>query len=256
MKTLVSRMKQDWPALALLAVLLIVWEVIARAVNKASVPAVLTVLASIELNLPDIVSQVAHTLRRAAIAIGLALVTALPLGILIGRVRWLGELFEPLIDILRPLPPPTLAPLLMLFLGTGDAAKILLIYFTVSIVIVLHAIDGVRGTHPMLHTVSRMLRLNRAESLWLVDLPATLPVVITGLRLAVAAALLVSVTAEMLLSTNGIGVYLQRMQETFRIADGLAGICIIAVIGWAVNAALVQLDHRLLHWHYATTSAD
>ena len=104
------------------------------------------------------------------------------------------------------------------------------------------------------NTLPHPLRLNRREALWHVDLPATLPVVMTGIRLAVAAALLVAVTAEMLLSTDGIGVYLLRSQETFRIADGLAGIVAIACVGWAVNAAFLHIDRRLLHWHYATTA--
>jgi len=154
---------------------------------------------------------------------------------------------------LRPLPPPAIAPLVMLFAGIGDGAKITVIFYTAAFPILIHAIDGIRGTHPLLHTVSRSLRLKRSEALWWVDLPATLPVIMTGIRLAVAAALLVSVTAEMLLSTNGIGVYLLRSQETFRIADGLAGICVIAVVGWCINAGFLALDRRLLAWHYATT---
>ena len=73
------------------------------------------------------------------------------------------------------------------------------------------------------------------------------------MRLAVAAALLVSVISEMLLTTNGIGVYLLRAQENFRIADGLAGVIAVAVVGFLVNWLFQKLDRRLLAWHYATT---
>lgn len=245
---------KTWPALVFLAVILAIWELGARALASPNVPPFSVVMQALADNSSVIVPQILRTLRRALIALAIAIVTMVPLGILIGRIRWLGDLLEPIIDLLRPLPPPAIAPLVMLFAGIGDAAKITVIVYTAAFPILINAIDGIRGTHPLLHTVSRSLRLNRAEALWNVDLPATLPVVMTGIRLAVAAALLVSVTAEMLLSTDGIGVYLLRSQETFRIADGLAGICVIAAVGWAINAAFLEIDRHLLHWHHATTA--
>ena len=244
---------RSWPALLLMLLVLLAWELSARAAANPNVPSFSAVLMALSANIGSILPQVLDTLRRAAIGLALATVAMVPLGILIGRIRWLGDLLEPVIELLRPLPPPAIAPLVMLFAGIGDGAKITVIFYTAAFPILIHAIDGIRGTHPLLHTVSRSLRLTRSEALWWVDLPATLPVIMTGLRLAVAAALLVSVTAEMLLSTNGIGVYLLRSQETFRIADGLAGICVIAVVGWCINAAFLALDRRLLAWHYATT---
>lgn len=251
MKSLLDR---AWPALLLMFVILGTWELGARAAASPNVPPFSAVVNALLTNSAVILPQMLHTLRRAMLGLALATVTMIPLGILIGRIRWLGDLLEPVIDLLRPLPPPAIAPLVMLFAGVGDGAKITVIFYTAAFPILIHAIDGIRGTHPLLHTVSRSLRLRRAEALWFVDLPATLPVIMTGLRLAVAAALLVSVTAEMLLSTDGIGVYLLRSQETFRVADGLAGICVIALVGWAINTAFLEVDRRVLHWHHATTA--
>ena len=245
---------RSWPAWLLMAAVLLLWEFGARAADNPNAPPFSAVMSALIHNAGVIVPAILDTLRRALVALALAIVTMVPLGILIGRIGWLGDLLEPIIDLLRPLPPPAIAPLVMLFAGIGDAAKVTVIFYAAAFPILIHAIDGIRGTHPLLHTVSRSLRLSRSEALWSVDLPATLPVVMTGIRLAVAAALLVSVTAEMLLSTDGIGVYLLRSQETFRIADGLAGICVIAVVGWVVNAAFLRLDRRLLHWHHATTA--
>lgn len=246
--------QRSWPALALLAALLTLWELAARAAANPNVPPLSVVLQSLLTHQADIAQAILQTLRRALIGLAIAIVSMIPLGILIGRVRWLGGLLEPVIDLLRPLPPPAVIPLVMLFAGIGDAAKIAVIVYTASFPILIHAIDGIRGTHPLLHTVSRSFRLRRAQAFWLVDLPATLPQVMTGVRLASAYAFLVAVTAEMLLSTDGIGVFLLRSQETFRIADGLAALCVIAAVGWCINALLLYIDRRLLHWHYATTS--
>lgn len=248
-----SAWDRSWPALALLACLLAGWEVAARIAANPNVPPFSVVLQSIATHEATIAVAILQTLRRALIGLAIAIVTMIPLGILIGRIRWLGDLLEPVIDLLRPLPPPALIPLVMLFAGIGDAAKISVIVYTASFPILIHAIDGIRGTHPLLHTVSRSFRLRRSEAFWSVDLPATLPSIMTGLRLASAYAFLVAVTAEMLLSTDGIGVFLLRSQETFRIADGLAAITVIAAVGWCINWVLLWIDQRLLHWHYATT---
>lgn len=74
--------------------------------------------------------------------------------------------------------------------------------------------------------------------------------IVTGARLAIASSLLVSVTSEMLLATNGIGVCLQRSQETFKIDAGLAGVAFISLAGIIVNAGMQKLDQRWLFWHY------
>ncbi|MDE2364795.1 MAG: ABC transporter permease subunit, partial [Hyphomicrobiales bacterium] len=197
--------------------------------------------------------QILDTLRRAAIGLLIAAATMIPAGAAIGRVALLGEIFEPIVNMLRPLPPPAVAPIALLFAGAGDGGKIAMIVFTCAFPILIGTIDGVRANHPMLINVARSLRLSRVETLAFIDLPAALPIIMTGLRLAVAAALLVSVISEMLLTTNGIGVYLLRAQENFRIADGLAGVVAIALVGFVVNNLFVRLDRKLLAWHYATT---
>lgn len=252
-------MKTFWerggPSLILLVCILLAWELGARAAADPNIPAFSAVIRALIANDTTIMSEMLQTLRRALIGLLIAVLTMVPIGILIGRIRWLGDLLEPVIDMLRPLPPPAIVPLVMLFAGIGDAAKIIVIVYAAAFPILIHAIDGIRGTHPLLHTVSRSYRLTRYEAFWGVDLPATLPLIMTGIRLSSAFAFLVAVTAEMLLSTDGIGVFLLRSQETFRIADGLAGICVIAAVGWLLNGALLRVERRLLHWHHATTGA-
>lgn len=244
---------RSWPALLLFACVIGLWEFGAKVTGNPNIPTFSAVLEALATHSGTIALAVLQTLRRAGIGLLIAVVTMIPLGILIGRIRWLGDLLEPVIDMLRPLPSPAIIPLVMLFAGIGDTAKIVVIVYAASFPIVIQAIDGVRGTHPLLHTVSRSYRLSRFEAFWAIDLPATLPLIMTGIRLSSAFAFLVAVTSEMLLSTDGIGVFLLRSQETFHIADGLAGILVIATVGWLINALLLQADKRLLHWHYATT---
>lgn len=240
------------PFLVLSVALILTWELSARLSASVNFPPASTVMRQLVENRGVIAIELVHTLRRCALAFLFALLIGIPLGIMLGRVRWLGRYFEPLVDMLRPLPPPAIAPVVMLFAGTGDGAKIFVIGYAALFPILIHAIDGVRGLHPMYGVVSRTFGLSIRERMMLVDLPAALPVMMTGIRLAVSTALLVSVVAEMLLSTDGIGIYLFRSQEHFRIADGLAGVAVLALAGWGVNALFLWLDRRFLAWHHAT----
>lgn len=246
-------MRLNLPALCLGVVVLAAWEFGARAVGNPFFPTFSATCAALVANSGAIALQILDTLRRGAIGLAIAAVVMIPLGAAIGRIRLLGDIFEPIVNMLRPLPPPAVAPIALLFAGAADGGKIAMIVFTCSFPILIGTIDGVRANHPMLSNVARTLRLSRAETIALIDLPSALPVIMTGLRLAVAAALLVSVISEMLLTTNGIGVYLLRAQENFRIADGLAGVIAIGFVGFLVNYLFMRLDRRLLAWHYATT---
>jgi NitT/TauT family transport system permease protein len=253
---MMSKRSWDWPPIVLLVGLALSWELIPRASGTMNFPPLSEVLATIVRDGPEIAWHLMHTLRRAMTGFLLAAVTMLPLGLMIGRSRLLAQILEPVIDLLRPLPPIAIVPVVMLFAGVGDAAKISVITFAAAFPILIHAIDGVRGIHPMYSTVAKSLRLTRSEIHLLVDLRAVMPLAFTGMRLAVSNALLVAVTSEMILSTDGIGLFILHAQERFQLARGLAGILVVALSGWAINRMVQQADRRLLAWHKATTGVE
>lgn len=240
----------NWPGLILILGLLLVWEMGARSVGSPSFPPVTAVVQELTKDGAELATQMSVTLARAAAGFALALVTMLPLGIFIGRSPRFAPYVEPLIDLLRPLPPLAIVPVAMLFLGTGSSAKISVIFYSASFPLLLNAIDATRATHPLLVNVGRSIGLSRAEIMRRIDLPAAMPQIMAGVRLSVAVALLISVSAEMLLSTDGVGNYLMRAQEQFRIAAGLACIGVIALVSLAVNTAVHQVERRLLSWHH------
>lgn len=241
----------NWPGLVFTAALVLAWELAAKAVDSPSFPGLLAVLHALAQDGPDLASQMSITLGRGAAGFALALAVMLPLGIFVGRTPRIGRYIEPVIDLLRPLPPLAIVPVAMLFAGTGSAAKISVIFYSASFPILINAIDATRSTHPLLLDVGRSIGLSRAEIMRLIDLPAALPQVMSGVRLGLAVALLVSVSSEMLLSTDGMGNYLMRAQEQFRISSGLAGILVIALSSLAINTVVLRIEHRLLAWHYA-----
>ena len=229
---------------------LILWQGASLIEHSPLFPGPLQVAVAIAENLGVIVRELGLTLMRATLGVLVAAALAIPLGIVFGRIRWLGALMEPVVDMVATLPPPAIVPLVMLFAGTGDGAKIVIVTYAASIPMLMNTYEAARSRHPMLNHVARSLRLTRLETMLLIDFPSSLPMIATGVRLATASSLLVSITSEMLLATNGIGVYLQRSQENFRIDAGLAGIAFISLVGLILNALVMKLERRWLFWHY------
>lgn len=235
--------------------ILLAWQALAWRAGTPLFPGPWQVALSIWKLWPVIVGQIGYTLFRAFAGFLVAAALMIPLGILLGRLKTVGRLVEPMMDMLATLPPPAVVPIVMLFAGTGDIAKIVIIAYAAAVPLIMNTYEASKGLHVMANQVARSLRLTRLETMLHIDLPASLPMIATGLRLAIASALLVSVTSEMLLATNGIGVFIQRQQENFQIAGGLAAIAFISVIGLIINDLVFQLEKRWLFWHYRSSES-
>jgi NitT/TauT family transport system permease protein len=244
-----------WPdpwSLFSIALVLGVWQLAAWRHATVLFPGPWETALAIGQNWPTIIAEIGNTLRRAFSAFCLSALAMVPFGIACGRLRPLGLIVDPILEFLVTIPPPAVIPIVMILAGTGDAAKIAVISYAMIPGILITTIETVRQAPPMLDRVGRSLRLGRLESMALIDLPAAFPGIVTGFRLAISASLLVTITSEMLLSTNGIGAFVQRSQESFYVASGLAGIVAIAFVGLLLNTGLRLVEERLLFWHYRT----
>ena len=251
--TQAKRWNDIW-SLAVPAAILVAWQLGSVIYATPLFPGPIKVAYAIAQNFNVIVSQLGFTLIRAVVGFAVAVVLMIPLGIFLGRVRIVGRILEPIMDMLATLPPPAIVPLVMLFAGTGDWAKIVIIAYAASVPLLMNTYEASHSIHPMMSRVAKSLQMTRFETMRLIDLPSSLPMIATGARLAIASSLLVSITSEMLLSTNGIGTYLQRSQETFKIDAGLAGIAFISLVGIIINALVFRLEKRWLFWHYRKVS--
>jgi NitT/TauT family transport system permease protein len=247
--TQAKRWNDMW-SLAVPVAILLAWQLGSLFYATPLFPGPLKVALAIGKNFDVIISQLGFTVMRAAIGFALAVVLMVPLGIFLGRVRIVGRILEPIMDMLATLPPPAVVPLVMLFAGTGDGAKIVIIAYAASVPLLMNTYEASHSIHPMMSKLAKSLQMTRFETMRMIDLPSSLPMIATGARLAIASSLLVSITSEMLLSTNGIGTYLQRSQETFKIDAGLAGIAFISLVGIIINAIAFRLEKRWLFWHY------
>jgi len=181
----------------------------------------------------------------------LAVAVMVPLGIAMGLFGPVYNLFEPLTELLRPLPPPAIIPVIMLFLGIGEAMKVVVIFFACSFPILINTMDGVRAVEPLLVDTAKTYGRNRYEVILQVILPASLHQIFAGWRIALPIALIVCIVAEMVGSLDGIGRFILVMQRNFNIPEMYAGSLLVAITGYVLNALLAYLNRTLIGWHRA-----
>lgn len=233
-----------------LAVLL---EVISRAglVSPLYFPPVSRILVSFfHLTATGVLpAEICHSFIRMSAGYFLAVLLMLPLGVWMGVSRGAYNLCEPLLELLRPLPPPVIVPVAMLFLGIGNSMKIFVVFFACAFPIVINTIDGVRSVHPVLYHTGRTYGLKRHQLILKVVLPAATPQIMAGLRTSLPISLIVTILAEMVGSSNGIGHYILRMQRTFDIPEMYAGIFMLGMVGYLLNRGFLEIDRVFLAWH-------
>ncbi|WP_138422622.1 ABC transporter permease [Maritimibacter alexandrii] len=240
----------NWPGIIFILLILVVWEVWAMIADSFYFPRASAVAMTIVEDWSNLWAATLDTLRRAAIGFLIALVTMLPLGIVLGRIRVLGEIVEPVLEFFRPLPPIAVVPLAIMLLGIGDAAKLVVVVWGASFPIVINTIDAVKVQDPMQARLARSLRLTTWERMTMIDLPAALPRIFAGIKLGITVALLLTVVSEIIVSTNGLGDYLRIAQSDFSMTRVMTALIVIAIVSVIVNGATNWANRRLLDWHY------
>jgi len=198
--------------------------------------------------------QIVFSMKRALAGYFLAAAVFIPLGIVMGLYRPAHRLLEVIIEMLRPVPPPVIIPVAMLIFGLGDEMKIFVIFFSCAWPILLNTISAVRNVDPTLLRLARSMDLSAPRLFQKVILPASVPTIFTGIRLAGAVSILVLVAAEMIGAKAGLGYLINATQYNFEIPQMYAGIITISAIGVAFNQLLVAVERRLSSWRVPTGS--
>ncbi len=241
-----------WLGPGVLIALVLLLELAVRAgwINAVLVPPPSAVVQRLYTVIADgrIFAPLGRTMYLLVLAYAIGCLLAIALGVLMGRFRPVHGLLEPLVEVLRPLPKPALLPPLMLFLGLGDTMKITAVALGVFFPVLINTIQGVRGVDPVLVDVARTFQHSRAALLWKVVLPSALPLILSGMRIALGIALVLVVIAEMMAGTGGIGYLIIDLQRSFRVVDMYAWVVILAVLGYALNEVFVRIERRAIHW--------
>jgi ABC-type nitrate/sulfonate/bicarbonate transport system permease component len=193
----------------------------------------------------DVIPSIGRLLAgwAVAVAVGVAL------GAAIGRSRLLSRLLTPAIEFFRSLPGPALIPIFLILLGTEAKMRIALIAFGSVWPILLNTIEGVGTVDPGQIATARVFKLPAWARIVRVIIPAALPKIFAGMRIALAISVILMVVSELVASSNGIGHQISEAQTLFKLRDMWAGIALLAILGLSLNGLFSVLEHRVLHWH-------
>ena len=202
-----------------------------------------------------VLGNASASVARVIIGITLSFLFAVPLGLMIGRYRLLDTMTDWSIQIFRSIPPISLIPLALLFLGIGDKPAIALIFLAGTWPLLINTIFGVRGIERTLIKVARAARASEFLVMKDIILPASLPAIFTGLRLAVGGGWLTVVTAEMIAVKSGLGYMILNAQLTFRSDLIIAGIIVIGAIGLLADQLVRRVRAYVCRWQEGLTAS-
>jgi ABC-type nitrate/sulfonate/bicarbonate transport system permease component len=202
-----------------------------------------------EVVTPSFWTAVWNTLQGWALGLGIAAAIAIPAGIVIGSSRLLYRSVRAVIEFLRPIPSVALVPLAVLIYGSGLESKVFLAAFASTWPLLMQTLYGVQDVDPVASDTARSFGFSRSQRLLRVTLPSAVPYIATGVRISAAVALILAVTAEIVIGSPGLGreINIARQSEAVDIMYAL--IVATGLLGWGINAVFARAERRVLHWH-------
>jgi ABC-type nitrate/sulfonate/bicarbonate transport system permease component len=232
---------------------LVALELLSRSevLPSREVPPVSVVLAELAAQArgPDLWLAAGQTLEGWAIGLGIALALGVPAGLAIGASRLVHRVVRALVEFLRPIPSVALIPLAVLVYGTGLATAVFLVAFAAFWPILVQTVYGVQDVDPVARDTARAFRLRRRDQLWLVTVRRTLPAIATGLRISSSIALILAVTAELIVGAPGLGSAANAAQAGGNQPLTYALVLVTGALGVLLNALWRAVERRALRWH-------
>ena len=252
------RSRAWWLKLLAVAAFVVVWSLASLAVvvfkifNPIFLPgpwvvfgALVTLAAKGELW-----GHVAATLERVAIGFATGAVLAIGLGLPCGYFRGLRNVVEPVVELLRPIPPLAMLPLFIVWVGIGETSKVGFITYATFFPMFLTTVHAVGQMDPLLIRAAQSLGARPRQLFFRVILPAALPDTLTGLRLGIALSFFVIVISEFIGAEQGLGFLINDGRSFFLVPQMLGAAVLLGLFGYAGNALVRFGERRLLRWQH------
>ena len=198
--------------------------------------------------------HIAATLERVVLGFSLGALLAIGLGLLAGASRVLDRVVEPVVELLRPIPPLAVLPLFIVWGGIGEASKIAFITYVTFFPTFLATVHAVRGVEPVLVRAAESLGARRGQLFVRVVLPAALPEILTGIRVSVALAFFVIVIAEFVGAERGLGYLINDGRNFFLVPQMLGAAVVLGLLGSAASFLVSLVERRWLRGEQPSTS--
>ena len=192
--------------------------------------------------------HIAATLERVVIGFSTGAALAIALGLPAGYFRAVRNVVEPIVEMLRPIPPLAMLPLFIVWVGIGETSKVGFITYATFFPMFLTTVHAVRHLDPLLVRAAQSLGARPSQLFVRVILPAALPEMLTGLRLGVALSFFVIVISEFIGAEQGLGFLINDGRSFFLVPQMLGAAVLLGALGYAGNALVRRLERRVLRW--------
>jgi len=244
--------RDRWLAVISPVLLLATWEILSRTgiLDARYVPppsAVIRTLVTLTRS-GELPFHLAVSLRRIVIGFLLGAVPAVALGLAMGLNRSVRAVLMPIVAAIYPIPKIAIYPLIIFYLGIGEASKVSIVALSIFFLVLLNTMAGVTGLDRVYFNIARAYGAGSRGIFTTVAWPGALPAIFTGLKLGMGFALIVIVGAELLGSDAGIGFLIWQSYQIFDVEKMFAGLLVTALLGWVATIALDAIERRALPW--------
>jgi NitT/TauT family transport system permease protein len=233
-------------------IVLLVWQALAMLIQRNILPAPAQVLQAMIAYAGELSRHLAVSALRVIVSIVIAVALAVPAGLAMGQMPRLNRIFAPLVYLIYPIPKIVFFPILLLIFGAGDASKILVIVVILFFQILVPVRDDAASVRPELLNSVKSLGAGRRALFRFVYLPASLPAVLTALRLSIGTAIAVLYLAETTATLYGLGYFIYYTASTlFDYAATYAGAVVMGLLGLGLYFVIDGLERRVCRWKFA-----
>jgi NitT/TauT family transport system permease protein len=238
--------------IAVFAAVLAAWQIVtwAEVVPRNLLPAPADVLATlVDLLLRrGLLVHLGASVRRVVFGVAFGVTLAVPVGFALGWYPAVRRFFDPLINFMRALPPIALAPLVVVYLGIGESARIVVLVYAAFFAATVVTYEGISGLEPVYVRAARTLGANGVEIFFRVVLPQSLPHILTAFRVALGVSWATLVAAELVAAQQGLGAMIQNASNFFQIPVIFVGIIMIGLAALLMDQVLRVGIARLVSW--------
>jgi ABC-type nitrate/sulfonate/bicarbonate transport system permease component len=178
----------------------------------------------------------------------ITLVAGIPIGLVLGRSTILHDMTEPIVNVLYSVPYVMFLPIIIFWFGINNTSRVIVIIWAGILPLIINITAGVRNLAKDYQRVATVFCTPRLKFFYAVALPATMPYILAGIRLAVGRALVGAIVAELFLASAGLGYFVQTKTSNFDMDSAMAGIVVLAVVALLLNWGVRLIERRFTHW--------
>jgi NitT/TauT family transport system permease protein len=197
----------------------------------------------------ELVGDALTSLMRVGVGFAIGAGLALPIGLVMGARPRVYELLNPMVQILRPIPPIAFIPLAILWFGLGNPPAFFLISLGAFFPVLMNTVAGVRNVDAIYLRAARNLGAGEWTLFWRIMIPAAMPYILAGVRIGIGVAFIVVIVAEMIAVNAGLGYRILEAREYFWSDKVIAGMISIGIAGLGIDVLMSRLNSWLLRWH-------